>query len=209
MSPDALRGATVLAMQRRSLLVSSAAMIVTIALSGCASGANVAAGGGDEEASVLVESSESAAPAAGGDAALAQAQTWLDAANLPPGAVRTETSPGSFNSYTGWPCGPYEQLKGYWVIPDTTVLDAANWLIENPTADLVTTSFRPVSEEWGPVDSAIVGYIPAPEAQEGIVYTLAKLDDGVAVRAEVAAQTDTATCPPLPDGATYGAPGQG
>ncbi len=184
-------------------------MIVTTALTGCGSGADVAEGSGNEEAPVSLKSSESAAPAAGHDAALAQAQVWLDAANLPPGAVRTENSPASFQSYTGWPCGPYEQLKGYWVIPDTTVVDAANWLIENPTADLVTTSFRPVSEDWGPIDSAIVGYIPAPEAQEGIVYTLAKMDDGVAVRAEVAAQTDTATCPPLPDGGTWGAPGQG
>jgi len=90
-----------------------------------------------------------------------------------------------------------------------TVVDATNWLIDNPTADLVTTNFRPVSEEWGPVDSATVGYLPVPEAQQGIVYTLAKKGDGVAVRAEVAAQTATATCPPLPDGAMYGAPGQG
>jgi hypothetical protein len=184
-------------------------MIITAALAGCGSRADVAAGSGNEEASVPVESSESAAPAAGDDAALTQAQAWLDAANLPPSAVRTETPPSSFNSYTGWPCGPYEQLKGYWVIPNTTVVDAANWLIENPTADLMTTSIGPASEEWGPVDSAIVGYIPASEAQEGIVYTLAKADGGVAVRAEVAAQTDTATCPPLLDGGTYGAPGQG
>lgn len=196
-------------MQRRSPVLFIAVMIATSALAGCGSGADVAEGSGNEEASVPVESSEPAAPAAGDDAALTQAQAWLDAANLPPGAVRTENSPGSFQSYTGWPCGPYEQLKGYWVIPDTTVLDAANWLIENPTADLVTTSFRPVSEEWGPVDSAIVGYVPAPEAQEGIVYSLVKVDDGVAVRAEVAAQTGTATCPPLPDGGTYGAPGLG
>ncbi|RKT36902.1 hypothetical protein DEU34_1430 [Microbacterium sp. AG1240] len=156
-----------------------------------------------------VQSSESPAPATGDVAALSQAQAWLDAANLPPGAVRTDTSSGSFTSYTGWPCGPYEELEGYWVIPDTTVVDAANWLIENPTADLVTTNYGPASEEWGPVDSATVGYIPAPDAQEGIVYTLAKKHGDVAVRAEVAAQTDTATCLPLPDGGMYGAPGQG
>lgn len=209
LSPDPLRDATVLYMQRRSPVVLSAVMIVTLALAGCASSANVAEGSGTEEAWAPVESSESATPAAGDDAALTQAQAWLYAANLPPGAAPTETSPGNFNSYTGWPCGPYEQLEGYWVVPDTTVVDAANWLIDNPPADLMTTTLGPVSEEWGPVDSAIVGYIPAPEAQEGIVYTLAKMDEGVAVRAEVAAQTDTATCPPLPDGGTYGAPGQG
>lgn len=208
-SLDRLGSATVLSMQRHAPAVLSAVMVITAALAGCGSRADVAAGSGNEEASVPVESSESAAPAAGDEAALTQAQAWLDAANLPPSAVRTENPPSSFNSYTGWPCGPYEQLKGYWVIPNTTVVDAANWLIENPTADLMTTSIGPASEEWGPVDSAIVGYIPAPEAQEGIVYTLAKADDGVAVRAEVAAQTDAATCPPLPDGGTYGAPGQG
>ncbi|TXK12257.1 hypothetical protein [Microbacterium hatanonis] len=148
-------------------------------------------------------------PESGAAAALAQAQEWLDAANLPPGAVRTDTPSASFNSYTGWPCGPYEELEGYWAIPKTTVVDVANWLIQNPTADLITTNFGPASEEWGPIDSAAVGYIPAVGSQEGIVYTLAKKDDGVAVRAEVAAQTDTATCPPLPDGGMYGAPGQG
>jgi hypothetical protein len=123
--------------------------------------------------------------------------------------VRTDTSPANFSSYTGWPCGPYEQVEGFWVIPDTTVADAANWLIENPTADLITTSFSPATEEFGAVDSATVGYIPTAGAQEGIVYTLAKKEGDVAVRAEVAAQTDTATCPPLPDGESYGAPGQG
>ena len=95
------------------------------------------------------------------------------------------------------------------MIPDTTVRDTANWLIENPTADLITTAIGPVTDDWGPVDSAIVGYIPAPDAQEGIVYTIAKTNDGVAVRAEIAAQTELATCPPLPDGGMYGAPGQG
>lgn len=196
-------------MQRRSPAVLSAVTIVTMFLAGCASGANVAGGSGSELVSAPAESSEPAAPAAGDATALAQAQAWLEAANLPPGTVRTESPSGSFSSYTGWPCGPYEELEAYWKAPNTTVVDVANWLIENPTANLVTTNFGPASEEWGPVDAATVGYVPAPDAQEGIVYTLAKLDDGVAIRAEVAAQTDTATCPPLPDGATYGAPGQG
>ena len=122
-------------------------MIATIALAGCASGANVAAGSGNGQVSAPVESSEPVVPAAGDAAALTQAQAWLEAAILPPGAVRAETPTGRFNSYTGWPCGPYEELKAYWVVPDTTVVDAANWLIENPPADLVTTAFVPVSEE--------------------------------------------------------------
>ncbi len=193
-------------MRRRALVIPGAFVIVVSALTGCASGANVGPGSGNEGGTGPVQLSE---PSAGDTAALAQAQAWLDAAHLPPGAVRKDFSPGRFTSYTGWPCGPYERLEGFWVVPDTTVVDAANWLIENPTADLVTTNFGPATEEGGPVDSAIVGYIPAPGAQEGIVYTLAKKDGDVAIRAEVAAQTDTATCPPLPDGSTYGAPGQG
>ncbi|MDF2919810.1 MAG: hypothetical protein K0S70_4027 [Microbacterium sp.] len=200
---------TVLAMRRRLLVIPTAFVVVVLALTGCASGANVAPGAGGEEGTAPVHPGASSPGAAGDAAALAQAQAWLDAANLPPGAVRTDTSPGTFTSYTGWPCGPYEELEGYWVIPDTTVVDAANWLIENPTADLVTTNFGPATEDWGPVDSAIVGYIPAPGAQEGVVYTLAKKEGDVAIRAEVAAQTDMATCPPLPDGSEYGAPGQG
>lgn len=141
-------------------------------------------------------------------AALAQAQAWLDAATLPPGAVRSEKRLSGFSSYTGWPCGPYEELEAFWTIPSATVSATANWLREHPTADLITTSPMPVSDD-PVIDSAIVGYIPTPDAQEGIVYTIGKSGDGVAVRAEIAAQTDSAECPPLPDGGTWGAPGQG
>ncbi len=80
--------------------------------------------------------------------------------------------------------------------------------MENPTADLMSTAVGPVDAD-PELHSAIVGYIPAPGSQEGIVYTIEKAADGVAVRAEIAAQTASAVCPPLPDGATYGAPGQG
>lgn len=59
------------------------------------------------------------------------------------------------------------------------------------------------------IQSAIVGYIPAEGAQDGIVCTVEKTPDGVAVRAEVAAQTAEASCPLLPDGGQNGAPGQG
>ena len=103
---------------------------------------------------------------------------------------------------------PVEELEGFWTIPNTTVHETANWLRENPTADLITTSFTPVPDD-PTYDSAIIGYIPAPDSQEGIVYTIAKKADGVAVRAEIAAQTESAFCPPLPDGGMYGAPGQG
>lgn len=104
--------------------------------------------------------------------------------------------------------GPVEKLEAFWTIPNATVRDTANWLIQHPTADLMTTAVGPVADN-PVVDSAIVGYIPAPDSQEGIVYTIAKTHNGVAVRAEIAAQTESAVCPPLPDGGMYGAPGQG
>lgn len=141
-------------------------------------------------------------------AARAQAQAWLDAATLPPGAVRSDRAISGFYSYTGWPCGPVEEISAYWTIPGATVSETANWLIEHPTADLVTTAFAPVADD-PMIDSTTVGYLPAPASQEGIVYTILGRSDGVAVRAEIAAQTESAVCPPLPDGATYGAPGQG
>ncbi|MBD3940491.1 hypothetical protein IF188_02100 [Microbacterium sp. NEAU-LLC] len=140
-------------------------------------------------------------------AAHAKAQAWLDAAALPPGAVRSEKPVGSYLSYTGWPCGPIEEIEAYWTVPDITVADTAIWLRDHPTADLITST--PWSFDDPTIDSAIVGYIPAPNAQEGVVYTLATYRDGVAVRAEIAALTASGSCPPLPDGAQYGAPGQG
>lgn len=140
--------------------------------------------------------------------ALGQAQSWLAAASLPPGAVVADF-PGSYNSYTGWPCGPYEQLEENWVVPDTTVIDAANWMIENPTPGLISTRSWPLTDHGTPMTSVSVGYVPIPEAQEGIVFTYGESGDDVTIRAEVAAQVEGATCPPLPDGSMYGAPGMG
>ena len=141
-------------------------------------------------------------------AARAQAQAWLDAAVLPPGAVSATASVATFNSYQGWPCGPVEELKAFWTIPDATVSETANWLRENPAADLITTSLVPMRGD-SPATPTAVGFIPAPEAQEGIVYTIMARDDGVVVRAEIAALTEAAVCPTLPDGVLRGAPGQG
>lgn len=92
---------------------------------------------------------------------------------------------------------------------DAGVSEAANWIRENPTGDLISTSVGPFPD--GPeYQSAVVGYIPAKGAQEGVVYTVEKTPGGVAVRAEVAAQTADASCPVLPDGGQYGPPpGQG
>ena len=185
------------------------ALFLALSLTGCAT---AAAGGAIATPVVMSEPSETSEPAAASEStdasARAQAQSWLDAAALPPGAVRSDVRVGSFGSYTGWPCGPVEELEAFWTIPGATVRDTANWLMQHPTADLMTTAVGPVPDDPA-INSAIVGYIPAPDAQEGIVYTIAKTADGVAVRAEIAAQTDSAVCPPLPDGGMYGAPGQG
>ncbi|GAA2573226.1 hypothetical protein [Microbacterium binotii] len=193
-------------MQIRPLAAPGVILLASVLLAGCASGATAA---NDGAAPTPATTSASSEPSAGEAAALAQAQAWLDAASVPPGAVRLEKSPIRFNSGTAWPCGPYEELRGYWLVPNTTVAAAGTWLLDNPPADLITTHLGPLAEDGPGFDSAIIGYIPAEGAQEGVVYTLAKTDADVAIRAAVAAQTDTATCPPLPDGSMYGAPGQG
>lgn len=189
-------------MRLRAALPTATALLLTCWLVGCsADAAETAAAPPTSTAETAVENSGA------DDAALAQAQAWLDAANLPPGAVRSENRITGFGSFTGWPCGPTEQLEGFWTVPDTSVADAAGWLRENPPADLISTAVGPPYDPQ--TTSAIIGYIPEPEAQEGIVYTVGVIDDVVTIRAEVAALTESGSCPPLPDGGTYGAPGQG
>lgn len=192
---------------RPALAVGS--LFLAFVMTGCATPGPGAGLATSEAASEATETPEPTAPSDGEVAeAREQAQAWLDAATLPPGAVLSDAPIGGFSSYTGWPCGPVEELEAFWTIPGATVADTANWLRAHPTADLITTAFAPVTDDPA-IDSAIVGYIPAPDSQEGIVYTVARKGDGVAVRAEIAAQTESAVCPPLPDGAMYGAPGQG
>jgi len=182
--------------------------LLAFSLTGCASspgdGAVLPSGEGSEP----VPTAESAPSSSEDAVARQQAQAWLDAATLPPGAVRLERSSVGFTSYTGWPCGPVEELEAYWSISGATVSATANWLMEHPTADLITTAVGPVADDPA-IGAAIVGYIPEQGAQEGVVYTIAKSRDGVAVRAEIAALTESAACPELPDGGTWGAPGQG
>lgn len=165
--------------------------------------------GAASETDTATPSRPSAVPAGDTDAvAFARAQAWRDAANLPPGAVSSDASVANFSSFTGWPCGPVEELQAFWEIPGATVSGTANWLMENPTADLISTVGGPLTDD-PTIDFASVGYIPAADSQEGIVYTIAKIDGGVAVRAEIAALTASAVCPTPPDGGVWGAPGQG
>lgn len=186
-------------MQRSSALAIGVSLLVI--LTGCASGVNVAS-----SAPTSVPTEPSATADAGAEQ---QAQTWLDAAALPPGSVPVDDSPVTFNSYQGWPCQPVVERTAYWTVPDTTVAAATNWLKENPTADLVSTAVPGPMPEDPNVDGAIVGYIPADESQQGVVYTVSKMEGGVAVRAQVAALTDSAVCPSLGPGETLGKPGQG
>lgn len=189
--------------------------ILALALAGCTS-SDVAAGGGGpgstpspHETSAASEPTGAVVQSGSSDPeAQAQAHAWLDAAALPPGAVPADASVARFGSFTGWPCGPVAELEAFWSVPDSTVGEIANWLSENPPADLISTAGGPISDDAA-LQSAIVGYVPGEGAQEGIVYTVEKTQDGVAVRAEVAAQTADAACPDLPDGEGYGAPGQG
>jgi hypothetical protein len=178
---------------------------LVLMLTGCASGA------GGITASSAETSAPAASPTPDEDAvARAQAQAWLDAAELPPGAVRASHAPASFNSYTGWVCRPVAQLEAFWTVPGSTPADVADWLLAHPTAGLVTTypyaGERPASAN---LDGATLGFIPADGSYQGIVYTVVKTADGVAVRAEIAALTASATCQTLPPGESWGLPGQG
>ena len=195
----------------RPRLVLLLTSLIAFSLTGCATADTGAGSAASAATSPSSSPSESAAIATMGSTdpeAQAQARACLNSAALPPGAVPADASVATFSSYTGWPCGPVAELEGFWSIPDATVSATANWLRANSTADLISTSVGAVPDDPG-IQSAIVGYIPAEGAQEGIVYTVEKTTNGVAVRAEVAAQTAEASCPALPDGGQYGAPGQG
>lgn len=139
-------------------------------------------------------------------AAQQRAQAWLEAAALPEGAVSSPRSPAAFNSHYGWPCRPVATLRGYWTIAGATVADTANWLVQHPTADLIVPMQTTYPADAG---GASIGQVPAPDAQEGIVYLVVKTPDGVAIRAEIAAMYATATCPSLPPGSQMGGVGQG
>ncbi|MCT9819179.1 hypothetical protein N3K63_02635 [Microbacterium sp. W1N] len=195
-------------MRGRSQLIIGASLVL-LALTGCATATAPTPAAGELSAAPQVASppAASAAPTEAGtetaDAA-AQAQAWLDATVLPPGAVASDAGIAVFGSYTGWPCGPIEEVSGFWAVPDATVGGTAKWLLAHPPADMITTTVGSAID-----DSTIVGFVPEPDAQEGIVYTIARTDDGVAVRAEVAALTASGVCPEPPGGGQWGAPGQG
>ena len=176
-------------------------------LAGCATGA----GGGEPAPST----SASQTPTPTGDVqAQAKAQSWLDAAVLPPGAVRSETMPNttvSFNTevYRWW-CSPMEELTAYWTIAGASVTDTANWLSEHPTADLIVPGPVPaVSPVGREPDIVSLGNVPSRDSLEGVVYTIAATTDGVAVRARIGVIPESAECPTPEPGTSLGGPGQG
>ncbi|MDE0547450.1 hypothetical protein [Microbacterium sp. C7(2022)] len=140
--------------------------------------------------------------------ARAQAHAWLDDVSLPPGATDAAPNAAALNSYTGWPCGPVAELEAFWLVPDATLRETAEWIDANPAGDLMSVwgEHRPESMNY---DGMMLGFIPEVGAQEGIVYTLTTAPNGILVRAEVAAQTSDASCPELPEGELYGPPGMG
>lgn len=151
-------------------------------------------------------SGEPASSTGGTDAAAReQAQAWLDTATLPSGAIRADASVATFSLDQGWPCGPVEELEAFWTIPGATVSETAHWLRENPTADLISTSLAPVSDDAA-VSSTSVGYIPELDAQEGIVYTIMTTTDDVAVHAEIEARTESVVCPTPLGGGIWASP---
>ena len=180
-------------------------------LTGCATGAGNAGAGNAGAGSPTPTPTASPAPTVAElemVAAKAQAQAWLDAAALPPGALPAKGASPGFSSYQGWPCRPVAEIKAYWRIPDSTVAEVERWFRANPTADLVSTAVGQVSDDPS-ITSAMVGYIPGDNSHQGIVYSIAKRSDGIAVRAEIAALTESAVCPELPEGGVWGKPGQG
>ena len=186
-----------------------AGLLLVGVLAGCATTAGDAAPSptrkGPPPASA--ESLASPGPDAG---ALARARGWLNAAVVPDGAIAVDADSvaSEFSSYTGWPCGPIVELTGYWRLPDAGLVDTVNWIATHPTPGL-TVPFVPnfPPDATGDLN---VGQLPTPRSQEGIVFTVTDAGEGVlAIRAQVAAFTETATCPDPPGGGMWGAPGQG
>jgi hypothetical protein len=185
-----------------------AAVILALIAPGVASCAAAPTAAGPARAGSSSESTATPTPSGPDPEAEAQAQAWLDAAALPPGATPSSFAPAAFNSFTSWICQPVATLEAFWTVPDTTVMAAANWLVANPPADLVTTTGGPRPEDPD-IDGTSVGYVPADRSQQGVVYTVVRKDDGVAIRAEIAALAESAVCPDAPDGGEWGLPGQG
>lgn len=191
----------------RSFVVLS---LTGVLLAGCATSAG-AQGAGQRSTAPTPSATPTPTGPADPDAA-AKADSWLEGAVLPPGAVRSETIASSnaplSNSYYAWPCSPMEKRTGYWTVDLISVTEAANWMNEHPTADLMVAA--PVTwPDDASIDSVGLGNVPERFALEGIAFTIARAGNGVAIRAEIGAFTKDTVCPTPPGGGMWGGPGQG
>lgn len=186
-----------------------AGLLVAGVLSGCAT----APGGADPSPTRVgppPASEGSVVSPAVDPAALQRARAWLDAAVVPDGAVEVEadTVASVFSSYQSWPCRPVAELTGYWRLRDADLADTATWIATHPTPGLTV----PLVPDYpaGVTGELNVGQLPTPDSQEGIVFSVAPgLDGDLAIRAQVAALAESATCADPGPGARWGAPGQG
>ena len=192
--------------QQRSVVLGLA---LTMMLGGCATVTTTGDGGESISAGASSGTDENASPAPTVNAVVdaeaeALAQSWLDGAVLPPGAVASETNPASFLSYYAWPCQPMVERTAYWTVEGSTVAETVNWLRQNPTGGLVVTTPGPIADDTD-YDEATVGNASAYDSLEGIAYTIRRTPDGVAIRAEIGVITAGSECPE----GSWGGPGQG
>lgn len=180
------------------------------ALTGCAGGVAIPASTAAPNVEAVAQ--ETPAPTQTLDESSGVASGWLAAAALPEGAVFSATQPEGAEaldlSYTGWWCEPMDLATGYWAVPGTTVAETVNWLKAHPTADLMVPVQVPLPED-PTIDNALTGNVPYLDALEGIAFSVVKVADGVAVRAEIGALTEDSVCPTSEPGTSFGGPGQG
>lgn len=192
--------------QQRSVVLGLA---LTMMLAGCATVATTGDGGESISAGVGSRTDENASPTPTDNMVVdaeaeALAQSWLDGAVLPPGAVASETAPASFLSYYAWPCQPMVERTAYWTVEGSTVAETANWLKQNPTGGLMVTTPGPIAEDTH-YDEATVGNASAYDSLEGIAYTITRTAYGVGIRAEIGVIPAGSECPE----GDWGGPGQG
>lgn len=190
---------------RRGGLLLLGGVLSAVALSGCGeAGATPAA---PTQVAPASPAPTAADPAR--DEAQQRADLWLSTASVPPGAVRVDGAPTSFNSYQGWVCQPTVTKHGFWTVQGMSFADVANWMMANPTPGLISNRTSPVDPD-SPADQLLIGDVPHRGALEGVVFTVSKVSDGsVAIRAEVGAAATDAVCPTPPAGGSWGEPGMG
>ena len=180
--------------------------VIAVMAAGCGTGTDIVepAGTGQPTAAPADRSADAEAAAT--------ADTWLEEAVMPPGAVRSETvpdaSPSFEGSYYAWPCSPMEERTGYWIVEGADVVEASNWLKEHPTADLMVPVATPLAEDMS-ADIVSLGNVPERDSLEGISFTVTGTEGGAAIRAEIGVFTETTVCPTLEPGVSWGGPGQG